>query len=447
MSGSNLFGELRRFARTSGAVGGIAARVAGERMFGIKTDRAAHAEDLRTILGGLKGPLMKVAQFLSTVPDALPVEYAAELAQLQANAPAMGWSFVRRRMSSELGPNWQSRFSSFSQEASAAASLGQVHRARLPDGTDVACKLQYPDMPSTVEADLRQLRLAMAVYQRMDNAIRQDEIYKELRERLREELDYHREAAQMRLYGKMLKQQPGIHVPVPIPGFSTNRLLTMTWMDGRPLMHRLAEDPPQQERNRIAEALFRAWYVPFYRYGVIHGDPHLGNYQVRPDGSVNLLDFGAIRVFGAHFVTGVIALFEAVRDNDDDKAHHAYESWGFTDLSREKMAVLNLWARFLYEPLTEDRVRRIQDTDDPMFGREVAERVHAGLKRTGGVMPPREFVLMDRSAIGLGGVFLRLKAELNWSRLFQELIADFNEAELAERQAKALAEAGVPPAG
>jgi predicted unusual protein kinase regulating ubiquinone biosynthesis (AarF/ABC1/UbiB family) len=302
-------------------------------------------------------------------------------------------------------------------------------------------------MPSTVEADLRQLKLAMAVYHRMDNAIQQDEIYKELRERLREELDYLREAAQMRLYGLMLKDQPGVHVPVPLPEFSTHRLLTMTWLDGRPLMQRLAEDPPQEERNRIAQALFRAWYVPFYRYGVIHGDPHLGNYQVRPDGSVNLLDFGAIRVFPGRFVSGVIELFEAVRDHDDAKAHHAYETWGFTDLSHEKMDVLNLWARFLYEPLVQDRVRRIQETDDVTFGRDVAERVHAGLKRTGGVMPPREFVLMDRSAIGLGGVFLRLKAELNWSRLFHELIADFNEAALADRQAAALQEAGVPPAG
>jgi len=444
MSGSNLFGEIRRLARTSGAVGGIAARVAGERVFGIKTDRASHAEDLKAILGGLKGPLMKVAQFLSTVPDALPAEYALELAQLQANAPPMGWNFVRRRMSSELGPDWQSKFRSFSHEAAAAASLGQVHRARLPDGTDVACKLQYPDMPSTVEADLRQMKMAMAVYQRMDNAIHQDEIYKELRERLREELDYEREAAQMRLYTIMLKDHPSVHVPVPIAGYSTRRLLTMTWLDGRPLMQRLAEDPPQEERNRIAEALFRAWYVPFYRFGVIHGDPHLGNYQVRPDGSVNLLDFGAIRVFGTKFVRGVNELFEAVRDNDDDKARRAYESWGFADLSQEKMDVLNMWAHFLYEPLTQDRVRRIQESDDPMFGREVAQRVHAGLQRTGGVMPPREFVLMDRSALGLGGVFLRLRAELNWSRLFHELTDGFNEAELAARQAAALKEAGVP---
>src|SRR6201996_3833158 len=389
MSGSNLLGEFRRFARTSGAVGGIAARLAGERVFGIKTDRAAHAEDLKAILGGLKGPLMKVAQFLSTVPNALPAEYAAQLSELQANAPAMGWAFVQRRMASELGPDWQGRFAAFGREAAAAASLGQVHRATLPDGREVACKLQYPDMPSTVEADLRQLKLAMAVYHRMDNAIQQDEVYKEMRERLREELDYLREAAQMRLYGLMLKDQPGVHVPVPLPEFSTHRLLTMTWLDGRPLMQRLAEDPPQQERNAIAEALFRAWYVPFYRYGVIHGDPHLGNYQVRPDGSVNLLDYGAIRVFGAQFVSGVIELFEAVRDNDSDKAHRAYETWGFTDLSDEKMDVLNLWARFLYEPLTQDRVRRIQETDDPQFGRAIAEKVHAGLKRTGGVKPPR----------------------------------------------------------
>ena len=439
-----LFGELRRIARTSGAVGGIAARVVGARAFGIKTDRASHAEDLKTILGGLKGPLMKVAQFLSTVPDALPAEYAEQLAHLQANAPAMGAAFVRRRMQNELGPDWRKRFASFTDEAAAAASLGQVHRAVLPDGTEVACKLQYPDMASTVDADLRQLKLAMAVYRRMDNAINQEDIYTELAERLREELDYVREAAQMRLYGLMLRGEPMVHIPVPLEQFSTHRLLTMTWLDGRPLMRRLKEDPPQEERNRIAEALFRAWYVPFYRYGVIHGDPHLGNYQVRPDATVNLLDFGAIRVFGPKFVRGVIDLYEAVRDNDEDKAHHAYTTWGFADINREKLSVLNEWARFLYEPLTQDRVRRIQESDDPQYGRAVAERVHAGLKRTGGVRPPREFVLMDRSAIGLGSVFLRLRAELNWSRLFHDLIADFDTAALAARQAAALAEARVP---
>ena len=442
--GSTLFGELRRMARTSGAVGGIAARVAGARVLGIKSDRAAHAEDLRAILGGLKGPLMKVAQFLSTVPDALPAEYAMELAELQANAPPMGWAFVRRRMQSELGPDWQKNYAEFGHEAAAAASLGQVHRATLQDGTDVACKLQYPDMPSVVEADLRQLKLALAVYHRMDNATRNDEVYKELSERLREELDYVREAANMRLYGLMLQGQDRASVPSPVEHLCTPRLLTMTWLKGQKLQDFLNANPSQEERNDVARALFYGWYVPLYRYGVIHGDPHLGNYQVREDRGINLLDFGAIRIFPPKFLRGVIELYEAVRDGDDDKAHNAYETWGFSGLPRETILVLNDWARFLYEPLMQDRVRAIQETNDPQYGREIAQKVHAGLQRTGGVRVPREFVLMDRSAIGLGSVFLRLGAQLNWHRMFHDLIADFDETKLADRQLQALEQARVP---
>jgi predicted unusual protein kinase regulating ubiquinone biosynthesis (AarF/ABC1/UbiB family) len=278
----------------------------------------------------------------------------------------------------------------------------------------------------------------------MDNAIQNEEIYKELSERLREEVDYLREAAQMRLYTLMLAGVPRVTVPVPQMDFSTKRLLTMTWLPGRALQSVVDENPPQETRNDIARALFSAWYIPLYRFGVVHGDPHLGNYQVRADHGINLLDFGAIRVFRPQFLRGVIDLFEGIRDNDEEKAHHAYESWGFNGLSREKTDVLNQWARFLYEPLIQDRERLIQESNDPQYGREIAQKVHAGLQRTGGVKPPREFVLMDRSAIGLGSVFLRLGAKLNWHRMFHELIDGFNEQELADRQAAALAEAGVP---
>ncbi len=442
--GGSVFGELRRLARTSGAVGGIAARLAGARI-GLRTNRTAHAEDLRAVLGGLKGPLMKVAQLLSTIPDALPEEYAAELAHLQANAPPMGWSFVRRRMATELGPNWETRYAGFEREAAAAASLGQVHRATLHDGRLVAAKLQYPDMVSTVDADLRQLRVAMALYHRMDNAIQHDEVYKELAERLREELDYGREAAHLRLYRLMLDGRTDISIPEPIDALSSSRLLTMTWLDGMSLQSYLDTDPDLDSRNAVARALFKAWYLPFYRFGVIHGDPHLGNFQVRPDQGLNLLDFGAIRIFRPPFVQGVIDLQQAIERNDDEQAYHAYQNWGFTDISRDTMDVLNEWARFIYEPLLQDRVRPIQESDDPLFGRSVAERVHAGLKRTGGVRPPREFVLIDRSAVGLGSVFLRLKANLNWHRLYHETVEGFAVDALAERQVAALAAARVPP--
>jgi predicted unusual protein kinase regulating ubiquinone biosynthesis (AarF/ABC1/UbiB family) len=248
----------------------------------------------------------------------------------------------------------------------------------------------------------------------------------------------------------MLRDTPEVHVPSPVPELTTKRLLTMTWLEGRSILTRLEEEPPLEERNAYAKALFNAWYVPLYRYGVIHGDPHLGNYQVRPPGmenggGINLLDFGAIRVFPPRFITGTLTLYEAVRDEDRDKAAHAFELWGFKDLKRETMEVLLRWARFLYEPLLEDRVRAVQETNDPQYGRKVAEEVHKGLKAVGGVRPPREFVLMDRAAVGLGSVFLRLKAELNWHDMFHQLIDDYREEDLRARQAAALAEAGVPP--
>ena len=203
---NSLGGRVRRYARVGTAVGGLAARLGAERVLGIKMDRERHAADLRAALGGLKGPLMKVAQLMSTIPDALPDEYVQELIQLQSNAPSMGWPFVKRRMASELGPDWQGRFKEFSHDAAAAASLGQVHRATGHDGQRLACKLQYPDMQSTVEADLRQLKLIFSVYERYDRAISTEEIHAEISARLREELDYEREAKHMRLYRQMLSQ-------------------------------------------------------------------------------------------------------------------------------------------------------------------------------------------------------------------------------------------------
>jgi predicted unusual protein kinase regulating ubiquinone biosynthesis (AarF/ABC1/UbiB family) len=442
----NFAGRVRRYARVSGAVGGLAARLAGERYLGIGIDRERHAADLKAALGGIKGPLMKVAQLLATIPEALPEEYVRELIQLQSNAPAMGWPFVRRRMSGELGPDWQSRFKSFEREAARAASLGQVHRAVALDGTKLACKLQYPDMASAVEADLRQLRLAMGLYERYDRAVTTADIHAEIAARLREELDYEREAAHMRLYGEILKDEPGVATPEPYPELSTKRLLTMQWLEGGPILD--VAEAPLEQRNEIALRMFRIWYVPFYYYGVIHGDPHLGNYTVAPGnstgGTVNLLDFGCIRIFPASFVKGVIDLYHALERDDEELAVQAYESWGFRDLSREMIAVLNRWARFVYGPLLDDRIRPIQERRAEPEGPRLVDSVHRDIRQLGGITPPRAFVFMDRAAVGLGSVFLHLKAEINWHRLFHELIDDFDEPVLARRQRDALDRAGVP---
>src|SRR6266581_2219421 len=280
-----------RYARVGTNMSGVAARIAGARLFGIALDRGKNAIELAAALGGLKGPIMKVAQLMATIPDALPPEYAAELIKLQSEAPPMGWAFVKRRMAAELGPDWQKRFSSFEHHPAAAASLGQGHRLLEHTKADLAT------------------------------------------------------------------------------------------------------------RNRLGTAMFTAWWWPFSRFGVIHGDPHLGNYTVfdvrgRPTG-INLLDYGCIRIFAPKFVGGVVDLYHGLLRGEHDLVVHAYQTWGFRNLSRDLIDTLNIWARFIYAPLLDDRVRTIADGIAPSeYGRREAFRVHQALKQKGPVTVPREFVFM-----------------------------------------------------
>lgn len=433
--------RLGRYAKVSGRVGGLAAKLAGEKFLGVTIDRADHAKFLRESLGNLRGPLMKIAQLLSTIPDALPPEYARELQELQAHAPPMGWPFVKRRMQAELGPGWESQFAEFPRSATAAASLGQVHRAVLHDGRIVACKLQYPDMDSAVDADVQQLKLMLSMYALYDKAIQTGQVVDEIAERLREELDYTREARNAALYHHMLRDEDQVRVATIVPAFSTRRLLTSEWLDGSSIMD--FKTAPLETRNTIALNLFRAWYVPLYRYGVIHGDPHPGNYTIRADHGINLLDFGCIRVFPPHFIKGILDLYQALMKNDRDLAVHAFEAWGFKNLSNEVIDTLTIWARFLYQSVMEDKIRPIGKSNGTVYGRETAMEVYQKLREQGGVTVPREFVFMDRAALGLGSVMIHLQAEINWHRLFEELTADFSLAELEKRQADALLVAGL----
>jgi predicted unusual protein kinase regulating ubiquinone biosynthesis (AarF/ABC1/UbiB family) len=444
---NRLSGRLSRYARVGANVGGVAARVAASRLLNRKGDDVSNAKALTEALGGLKGPIMKVAQLLATIPDALPADYAEELQKLQSEAPPMGWAFVKRRMQSELGPGWESRFGSFEKTPAAAASLGQVHRAVTIGGGPVAVKLQYPDMQSAVEADLNQLQVLFALHRQMDKAIDTREIFKEIGARVREELDYEHEARNALLYADVLRDVPLVRVPGVHKDLSTQRLLTLDWLTGVKLLS--YKGASQEARNRISEAMFTAWWLPFSRFGVIHGDPHLGNYTVFEEdgepGGINLLDYGCIRLFPTRFIGGVVDLYMGLLTGDDARLVHAYETWGFRNLRKDVIEVLNIWARFIYGPILDDRVRTIADGVAPgEYGRREAFKVHQELKRKGPVTVPQEFVFMDRAAIGLGGVFLHLEARLNFYRLFNEAIENFSLEAVAARQAAALAKVGLP---
>ena len=443
---NRLTARASRYARLGVSAGAFAARVGVNRLRG--GGRESDAKALVSALGSMKGPIMKVGQLLSTIPEALPADYAAELMKLQSQAPPMGAGFVKRRMQAELGAGWRERFAEFDLKPAAAASLGQVHRAKSLDGETLACKLQYPEMASAVETDLAQLDLIFSLHRRMSAAIDTREIAYEIRERVREELDYVREAKVAKLYGLMLDKVPFVRVPLIHEGLSTRRLLTMQWLDGEKLTE--FESAPQNTRDAIAVGLFDAWWLPFLRYGVIHGDPHLGNYTVAGNGlgeveAINLFDYGCVRIFPPRFVLGVVELYRALRANDESRLAGAYAMWGFPKLTRGTFEAMNVWARFICGPILDDRVRTAADgVSVAEYGRKEIGAVMRALRAGGGgLVVPREFVFLERATIGLGGAFLRLGAKLNFHRMYEDAIADFNEASVARRQSEGLKTVGL----
>ncbi|MEM8617850.1 MAG: AarF/UbiB family protein, partial [Pseudomonadota bacterium] len=212
---NRLTARLGRTVKVGTNLSGAGISFAANSLFGGDKGDERIAKSLAAALGKSKGPLMKVAQMVSTIPDFLPPEYAKELSQLQAEAPAMGWPFVKRRMRAELGGDWQEKFASFGKDAAHAASLGQVHRATLPTGSEVACKLQYPDMASAVESDVSQLKTLLGLFKRLDGSIEPSAAVDEIADRLREELDYRREAKHMALYAHILANSDFVQVPQP----------------------------------------------------------------------------------------------------------------------------------------------------------------------------------------------------------------------------------------
>ena len=431
---NNFVSRVKRYSKVTTSLTSLATQFAGKKYLNFDLSDQKYAAQITEILGNLKGPLMKVAQLSATIPDLLPEEYARKLAELQSNAPPMSWVFVKRRMKAELGENWQDIFLRFDKEASFAASLGQVHKASLPNKDNVACKLQYPDMASAVEADLGQLKIIFKIYSSYNKSIQIREIYKEIEARLKEELDYKLEHKHLKVFNVIHQKNDYIKIPKVYEKISTNRLLVMQYLEGKKLIE--YKKAPQKLRNELAKKLFMAWYYPFYKYGIIHGDPHLGNYSVDKKNNINLFDYGCVRIFPAKFVKGVIDLYFALKENDNSKIKKAYEAWGFKDIDDKLMSVLNKWALFLYDPILKNEVRRIQDSDSGIYGAKIAGEVHRELKKYGGVKPPREFVFMDRAAIGLGSVFLHLGAELNWYKIFNELIEGFDEKKVEKNQNK-----------
>ena len=424
-----------RYIQLTGQVGGLLAKLGANKYLGVDINKNKHALNLKKNLGEIKGPFMKIAQLVSMIPDALPTEYSNQLIQLQSNAPSMGESFVRRRMANELGENWKKFFLNFNTTASYAASLGQVHKAELKNGDIVACKLQYPDMESAVTVDLNQFKIILNLFEKYNKVIKTKKIFSEIKDRLVEEIDYENEIKNINIFEKIFKFNKSVNIPKIYRSSSTKRLITMSWLKGQSLDNILLSSKNKKELSeRIAINIFNAWYMPFYKFCVIHGDPHFGNYTFKKNGDINLLDFGCVRFFPINFVKAVLNLYHALEKKDEDLTVEAYKTWGFKKINKKLIKILNLWASYIYGPLLEDKKRLIQGERNRGYGLDVANNVYKELKKIGGVEPPKEFVFMDRAAIGMGSLFMKLDVKLNWHKLFKDLINDFDEKRILKER-------------
>lgn len=321
----------RRFLKLAAMSASVAAGAAANRVAGIfKDDETAEAdreasstrsgERIAATLGELKGAAMKLGQMASMASDFLPPQLSEALTVLQSGAPPMDYEVIRAQIESELGSPPEMLFDHFEPEPFASASIGQVHRARTDDGREVVCKVQYPGVDKSVDADLLQLRFALraAGLARMPRKAR-NELFEEIRDRLKEELDYTNEAENVRLFRKLHADDKHLIIPDVVGERSSGRVLTLTYEEGDPLGS-LAEDEhyPQEIRDLLGERIYRMIYRQYFDFKIIHGDPNTANFAARPNGDLVVYDFGAVKRFPDEVVAAHRRLLTAALEKDHE---------------------------------------------------------------------------------------------------------------------------------
>jgi len=369
-------------------------------------------------IGELKGIAMKVGQIMSYIDIALPDEMRDALAVLQTHAQPMDIERVRAIIRAELGERGGPILESLEPTPLAAASIGQVHGARLPDGTRVAVKVQYPEIARAIENDFRPAAVGTALGSLFFPGARIDALVREARERFLEECDYGHEARCQQRFAELYEGHPVITIPAVHAGFCSGRVLTTTFLEGMRFEDFLAGDPPGELRDRIGEVLFEFYLGSLFRYGLYNCDPHPGNYLFLPGGRIGLLDFGCCREFEPDFVTKLADLTRAVHRDDRDALHRAFLG---LDMIREGKVydfdTARRLVRSFYGSTLRDEVQAI-DLGEMLNLRQVYDGKLEILKLT----LPGEFLFLLRIRFGLMSVLARLGSHANWYRLEQRYI-------------------------
>lgn len=388
----------------------------------------ANAKKIVETMAHLRGPLMKVGQLLSTHAEALPEEYGGILKTLQAEAPPMRFSTIREVLEEDLGEPPEHLFEDLTHEAVAAASLGQVHRAKLPDGTDVAVKVQYPGAEESVQGDLKNIHLGSKMTKRlvadMLGQTRFDvtPIAEELAEHLEQETDYCREAYNAKLLGALFEGDEEIVVPRVHDSHSGLRVITYDWLEGEDLSWGLAHDDPAR-RERVVMQLSHAFWHQFFRGGLLHADPHPGNFKILADGRLGILDYGCVKIFDEPFMRAFGEMMHAKVREDEEALRDAFVELELMDDREddEQLEDMQKIAEYFSVGVRKDEVFDFAEFDYVKAGRELV--MHFLTRRR---PPPaqRHFLFLSRVVLGYYEYFSRANARMNFHRLVWPYVQD-----------------------
>lgn len=384
-----------------------------------------HIRNAMRIVDGskeLKGAFMKLVQMLSMRDDILPTEALKVLSIVQSQVPPMDYALIREQVKRELGRFPETLFRSFDEEAFAAASLGQVHRAVLKSGQAVVVKVQYPGVDETVNQDLQNIKALLQVFTMIGRDVMRQKIdyrdlYRELEERLHEELDYVNEAKNIALFRGLLRDDPEVVIPEVFPEVSSRRVLTMSRIEGYPFADILKPGVDQSLKDWVAIKYFRLVWRQIFEFGALHTDPHPGNYLVTYHPKLAILDFGSIRIFPDEIRRAYLDLAVAILHRDRRKIAQCCVRLGFVD-EHDDISSLGRIAEIIFEPVLTDRVYDPRQYDSLQRGMEVAS---IGLEnRLFKVAGHRVF--LTRALIGLDAYLKQLGTVTNWHRILVECL-------------------------
>lgn len=423
-------GRLGRFVKMGGLAASITADTVKKRIgsaFQNEEQKAASARDLVTdsaqkmvrTMGEMKGAAMKVGQMLSVSPGAMPKELMDELKSLQKDSPPMPYEMVAKEIEKGLGRSLVDAFRFFDPKPLGAASIGQVHEAKLFDGRRVAVKVQYPGIADTLESDLKNIYTMMQMGRVVAEKAHLDAVFEELRKGILEEADYLKEADNLRKYGAILREHPRIVVPDVIDELSTQTVLTMTYLEGTKLDEAL-EKMPEEQKNQVARDFSETFVWMFHERQIIHADPHPGNYLWMPDGQIGFLDFGCFREFDPDFTDhflGVLvakwthkkAALRPLHDAMGFKAMHG--SAGLTNQQLDELTDIVL-SPFLYD-------REFDWGEwEPQKPLEAYVKANLGMLK---YAAPAQSIFYFRVCAGIWGFLKRCRAKGNWFLVAQAM--------------------------